>query len=170
MANPTTYARLGTDLAMTRYTGLPGAVPLESADSWGTLDLRTRPAARGTVARKVPGTSQPAIDIAPVSGRENLAQALILRLLTPLGALTALGHPNYGSQLPQLIGGLNNETTRNLARLYTIQAVAQEVRVRKLTELAVTTVADQPDTVRIAFSVLPLGDDDPIPLALEVIL
>ena len=165
-----TYARLGTDLAMTRYTGVAGQAPLDSADSWGTLDLRAAPAGRGSVVRLVAGTSAAAMDIAAVSGRQNLAQALILRLLTPLGSLTALGHPAYGSRLPELIGERNNETARNLARLYTIQAVSQEVRVRELQELAVSTVADSMDTIRISFSVLPLGDDDPLPLTLEVTL
>ena len=165
-----TYARLGSDLALTRYTGVAGQAPLDSADSWGALDLRATPAGRGSVVRVVAGTKDAAMDIAAVSGRENLAQALILRLLTPLGALTALGHPAYGSRLPELIGKLNTVTARNLARLYTIQAISQEVRVTQLQGLDVATVADQPDTIRISLSVLPLGDDEPLPLTLEVTL
>ena len=170
MAAAKTYFRLGTDLALTRYTGLAGQAPLDSADSWGTLDFKVRPATRGTVVRNAPGTGEPAMDIATVSDRENLAQALIVRLLTPKGALQPLGHPDFGSRLPELIGQLNNDTTRNLARLHVIEAVGQEVRVRQLTDLAVSVVADQPDTIRISFSVLPLGDGDPLPLTLEVIL
>ncbi len=170
MASAKTYFRLGTDLALTRYSGTAGAAPLDSADSWGTLDLRARPAARRSVAKKAPGSNKPALDIAPVSERENLAQALIMRLLTPLGALRPLGHPDYGSRLPELIGQLNNDTTRNLARLYTIQAISQEVRVRELKDLTITAVADQTETIRISFSVLPLGDNDPLPLTLEVTL
>jgi hypothetical protein len=69
-----------------------------------------------------------------------------------------------------LIGQLNNATARNLARLYTIQAVSREVRVRALKDLAVSVVADQPATIRISLSVLPLGDDDPLALTLEVAL
>jgi phage baseplate assembly protein W len=168
----TTYNRLGTDLALTRYSGVAGQAPLDSADSWGTLDLRTRPAGSGTVGRTVVRmvNGSPALDIATVSARENLAQALILRLLTPVGALAALGHSEYGSRLPELIGRINNEAARNLARLYTIQAVNQEVRVRELLALTVTTVADQPETIRISFSVRPLGDDEPLALTLEVTL
>ena len=164
----TTYTKLGTDIAMTRYTGVTGQAPLDSADSWGTLDLRARPAGRGSVVKTSGGG--PVLDLAPVSGRENLAQALILRLLTLQGSLAPLGHSEYGSRLPELIGRINNETARNLARLYTIQAVQQEVRVRELVALSVTTVADQPETIRISFSVLPLGDDDPLHLTLEVTL
>jgi phage baseplate assembly protein W len=171
MAVTQMHLRLGRDLALTRYTGTAGMAPLEAADSWGALDLKATPAVRSaSVARRVAGTTEPAIDIAVVSGRENLAQALVLRLLTPKGSLAPLGHPDYGSRLPSLIGQLNNDTTRNLARLYTIEAIGQETRVRALRDLAVGTVADQPDTIRIALSVTPIDDDDPLALTLEVTL
>jgi phage baseplate assembly protein W len=172
MATSNAHLRLGRDLALTRYTGTSGMAPLDSADSWGTLDLKVTPAVRSGVVRRVRGVpdAPPAMDIAVVSGRENLGQALVLRLLTPKGALAPLGHPDYGSRLPSLIGELNTETTRNLARLYTIEAIGQERRVRTLEELAVGTVADQPDTIRIALSVLPIDDDEPLALTLEVTL
>ena len=47
-----------------------------------------------------------AVDLGTVSERENLAQALILRLMTPRGSLAALGHRAYGSQLYKLVGEL----------------------------------------------------------------
>ena len=153
------FDRLGKDLALTRYTGAASSVPLESADSWGTLDLGLVPGRGGVLS-----------DAGVVAGRSNLAQALILRLLTPQGSLAPLGHAAYGSRLYQLIGGLNNEVSRNLARLYTIEAVGQERRVRELQEISVAVVDGSPDTLRIGFSVLPLDDDDPLSLALEVTL
>ena len=170
MARADAHVRLGRDLALTRYTGMAGMAPLDAADSWGTLDLRARPAERLGVVRRVQGTNEATMDIAAVSGRENLAQSLVLRLLTPKGSLAPLGHPDYGSRLPELIGRLNTDTTRNLARLYTIEAVGQEVRVRTLLDLAVGVVADQPDTIRMTLSVLPIDDDDPLALTLEVTL
>ena len=85
-------------------------------------------------------------------------------------ALVEIIRPEYGSRLIELIGQLNNETTRNLARLFTIQAVRQEARVRDLLELSVQTVPGQPDAIRIAFSVLPVADDEALALALEVVL
>jgi phage baseplate assembly protein W len=151
MAAP--YRRQGSDLALTRYVGVPSAAPLASADSWGSLDLQVA-----------------ATDLGTVSGRENLAQALTLRLLTEQGALTALGHPAYGSRLVSLIGRLNDRTARNLARLYVIEAVRQEPRVKALTTLAVTPAPGQPDTLRIDLSVLPLDDTDPLSLTLDVTL
>lgn len=165
MASGPTYTRLGADIALTHYTGVPASLALNEADSWGTLDLQAVPG-RGTRARRTGETT----DLGLVAGRENLAQALILRLLTQKGALGSLGHPDYGSRLVELIGQLNNETTRNLARLYTIEAVKQEPRVTKLLDLNVDASPSSPDTLRISFSVQPLNDDMPLGLSLEVIL
>lgn len=158
------YRRLGSDLALTRYTGAASTLSLETADSWATVDLRVVPGGQGGLPLG------DVADVAAVSGRENLAQALVLRLLTPVGALAPLGHPAYGCRLIELIGGLNNETTRNLARLFTLEALAAEPRVAQVLELAVRTVAGQPDVIQIAFSVLPLDDDAPLALALEIAL
>jgi hypothetical protein len=165
VAEPRTFRLLGADLALTAYVGTPSTVELTTANSWGELDLRVAPGGQGGLRQA--GNVH---DLAIVSGRENLAQALILRLLTSEGALAPLGHPSFGSRLPSLIGRLNNEQTRNLARLFTIEAVGQEPRVRELRDLHVETIVTQPDTIRVAFSVVPLGDDDPLALALEVTL
>lgn len=165
MANPKTYRSLGTDIGLTRYTGLPASLSLIDADSWGTLDLQAVPG-HGTGRQRSSETT----DLGVATGRENLGQALILRLLTQKGALTQLGHPGYGSRLVELIGQLNNETTRNLARLYTIEAVSQEPRVRQLLDLNVEASQTSPDTLGINFFVLPLDDDMPLGVSLEVIL
>jgi phage baseplate assembly protein W len=155
-------AALGSDLALTRYTGTPSAVALDTADSWRGLDLAVVPAVAG---------AQPATaDLGRVAGRENLAQALIVRLLTARGDLAPLGHPDFGSRLGELIGERNDGTACNRARLYTLQALAAEPRVRAVLDLAVVTTAAQPDALQIAFSVLPVGDEDPLALALEVTL
>jgi phage baseplate assembly protein W len=162
---PKTYGVIGTDLALTRYTGTSGAAPLDSADSWGTVDLRIVPGGRGGLAL----AGEP-VDLATVSGREDLGQAIIMRLLTARGALTPLGHPEYGSRLVELIGRTNNESTRNLARLYTIEAITQERRAATLLDLAVEPAPGQPDTIQIRFSVVPVNDTDPLALTLEVTL
>jgi phage baseplate assembly protein W len=160
-----TYQRLGSDLALTRYTGAAASLPLVEGDSWGALDLQAVPG-RGTGVKKTTDVT----DLGAVSGRENLGQSLILRLLTRRGALAPLGHPDYGSRLLDLIGQSNNETTRNLARLYTIEAVSQEARVRRLLDLEVDNASGSAETLRISFSVLPLDDDAPLGVALEVTL
>jgi phage baseplate assembly protein W len=150
---PRKYDVLGVDLAMTKYVGVPSPAPLASADSWGSLDLQ------------VAGS-----DLGALAGRANLAQALTLRLLTEQGALADLGHPDYGSKLISLIGRTNDQSARNLARLYVIEAVRQEARVRALTALAVTPVPGQPGTLRIDLTVTPINDADPLSLSLEVAL
>jgi hypothetical protein len=165
MAGPRTYEVLGKDFALTGHVGVPSTVALITADSWGELDLRVRPGGQG-------GLPQPGevLDVEVAQGRENLGQALLLRLLTHRGSLAPLGHPEYGSRLPLLLGRTNDEQTRNLARLYVIEAVGQERRVKELRALQVETVDSQPDTIRIGLSVLPVGDDDPLALALDVTL
>lgn len=145
------------DLALTRYAGTASAAPLPSADSWGGLDLKIAPSTRGD-------------DLATVRERENLGQALMLRLLTVQGALTPLGHPAYGSRLVSLIGRRNDEAARHLARLYVIEAVKQEPRVAALTALAVTPAPGQPDTIRIDLSVRPVSSAELLTLSLDVAL
>lgn len=165
MVKSKTYELLGTDLALTRYSGVASAVPLEVADSWGSLDVQVVPGGQGGLPKK--GTVS---DLGLTSGRANLAQALVLRLLTRQGALTGLGHPAYGSRLTELIGELNNERTRNLARLYTIETIRQEPRVAELLDIFVETSTAEFETIRIGFSVRPVNDDDPLALALDVSL
>ena len=151
---------LGTDVALTRYVGTAAATPLDFAHSWGTLDLAVAPRVVGLRATGPAG-------LATVSGRANLAQALILRLLTPRGSMAALGHPGYGSRLVELVGRRNDVATRNLARLFVIEALGQEPRAA-LRDLAVDTDPAAPDVVRISFAVLPAGDPDPLALSLEL--
>jgi hypothetical protein len=159
------YTKIGADLALTRATGTPSGVALEAADSWGSVDLAAGPGGRW--ARRPVADVQ---DLGVVEGRQNLGQALIVRLLTPLGGLTPLGHPGYGSRLVELVGRRNDEATRNLARLYVLQALAQEVRIHPPQDLSVTVAEERPDSVLIQLSVVPVGDDDPLALALEVAL
>jgi phage baseplate assembly protein W len=157
------YAIQSVDLAMTRYVGTASSVPLESADSWGSLDLQV-------VTGKARTLRDATFDLGTVAERANLGQALILRLLTEQGALAPLGHPDYGCRLISLIGRTNDQATRNLARLYVIEAARQEPRVKALESLSVETAPGQPDTLRIAFAATPLNDDDPIALTLDVAL
>lgn len=74
----------------------------------------------------------PGGDLQTVSGRANLAQAIINRLLTRKGELSRLGHPNYGSRLYQLTGELNNNRIRGLAEIYIRESLAQERRIEEV--------------------------------------
>jgi phage baseplate assembly protein W len=98
-------------------------------------------------------------DLKTLSRDDNLKQALLLRFLTPVGELALLGHPDYGSRLFELIGELNSETNRNRAKLFTLQALQTEPRVKEVR--SVTATQSQADRTRIDIkvSLLPVDSD-----------
>lgn len=98
-------------------------------------------------------------DIATIENHDNLAQAVTIRLLTPRGELAALGHPDYGSRLHELIGEPNTETRRNLAKLYVIQALQQERRIAKVQQVEVKPRVGERNLIDITIKVLPIGSD-----------
>ncbi|MCB0088462.1 MAG: GPW/gp25 family protein [Caldilineaceae bacterium] len=79
------------------------------------------------------------VDLDTLTELDNLRQALLLRFLTPVGELEALGHPDYGSRLFDLIGEPNTPTNRNRAKMYVLQALTQEPRVAEVLSVDVTT-------------------------------
>lgn len=96
-------------------------------------------------------------DLVPREGLENLAQAVILRLLTPRGELAALGHPEYGSRVHELIGRENNAAGRNLLKLHILEALKLEPRVEKVAELKVEPSPGAHSTVDVLLRVKPVG-------------
>ena len=142
-----THAELfGTDLRLLHnleqaHSRMPGS------------DLRTilRP------ERAAPGAEPPA-DLETVEGVENLEQALLLRFLTPVGELAALGHPRYGSRLHELIGELNNDTTRNRAKLFVLQSLAEEPRVKETLSVTVTQHPDVRERMDIRLAVVTIRE------------
>ena len=109
-------------------------------------------------------TSSGRTDLDTLLGEENLRQALLLRFMTPTGELEHLGHPDYGSRLSNLVGELNNERTRNLAKLYTLQALAAEPRVERV--VALDVVANPTDRTKLDITVSLLAITLPTPLNL----
>jgi len=107
--------------------------------------------------RRVPGKPGLYQDLGVVEGRENLVQAIILRLLTPRGELTGLGHPQYGSRLHELIGRQNTATTRNLVKLYILESLAAEPRIQKVLRLDVNPSQGNRDRVNVMLQVQPAG-------------
>jgi len=103
------------------------------------------------------------LDIA--AGLETLTQALANRLKTRVGELAPLGHPDYGSRHHELIGQPNVQRTRDLIKLYVLQALRQEPRIEKVVSATVTAEHDPPrDTVRIELSVQVIGTPAPLNL------
>jgi phage baseplate assembly protein W len=97
------------------------------------------------------------LDYETIDGRDNLGQAVVMRLLTPRGELTELGHPEYGSRLNELLGAPNSETRRGLAKLFVLEALAQEPRIAKVEEVTVTPAVEERDLVDILIRVQPVG-------------
>jgi hypothetical protein len=103
-------------------------------------------------------------DLQVIAGVQNLQQALLLRFITHAGELSILGHPDYGSKLYTLIGELNNDTNRNLAKLYTIEALEAEPRVKEIVSIDVIPDPKERDIVDITVSVTAIDSDAPLNL------
>jgi phage baseplate assembly protein W len=103
-------------------------------------------------------------DIQTVSGRENLGQALMQRLLTRKGELAALGHHWYGSRLHELIGRPNNQETRDLVRLYTKECILQEPRVKEIAGITVKAYAGNTSAVILDITIIPIKSTTPMNL------
>jgi phage baseplate assembly protein W len=102
-------------------------------------------------------TSGTVEDLGTIEGRHNLGQALVVRLLTPLGELAGLGHPAYGSRVPELVGRPNTAASRDLLKLAILDSVVRDPRVAEVTEITVEPVAQQPSRVDVLITVLPVG-------------
>jgi phage baseplate assembly protein W len=130
------------------------------------VDLSRRPTGARVLA--ISGAPE-AYDLAVVKGRENLAHALLLRLLTPRGSLAALGHAAYGSRLHSLIGRNKTSALRNLCRAYVLEVVAQERRVEdSAVSLTFDPAAETASSFVFTLEVKPRPDGAPLGLSLEV--
>jgi phage baseplate assembly protein W len=142
---------LGTDLRV--VLGPPGL----SAQDEGGLDVRR-------VELPRPGGR---LDLAVVEGRENLAQALVLRILTPKGSLSELGHAEYGCRLGELIGRSRTDAVRALAKGFVLEAVAQEPRVEdRAVAFAFEPESEGPSELRFTLTVRPRDGTGDLQLAL----
>jgi phage baseplate assembly protein W len=106
-------------------------------------------------------------DLITVSAEENLRQAIWLRLATPMGELTSLGHPDYGSRLLRLIGRLLTPQTLSLARAYVREALRREPRIKSIESLSVMPDPMRLGVLLIEASVLPVGRAKPLNLTLS---
>lgn len=114
----------------------------------------------GDVEKRLPAGRGGIKDIRTISGRNNLGQAILMRLLTPMGELAGLGHGDYGSRLTNLVGEVNTDTTRNLARLYILESLKKEPRVEKVTQLDVSAVPKQRSLIAITIEVKPVDSTE----------
>jgi len=112
-------------------------------------------------------------DLDTVSDEDNLAQAIISRLTTEEGELHDVGHADYGSRLHELIGEVNNETTRERIKAVVRDCLAQEPRIKEVVSINVITDPYDPNRVDIDITVLPIGESSRLltivyPFRLEV--
>lgn len=119
---------------------------------------------RGSDLSVRPRSRSGRLDLETVKAVDNIRQALLLRLLTPLGELEPLGHPAYGCRLGELVGRLNNEATHNLAKMFVLQALAGEPRIARI--LSVRVSANRTDRTRMDISVDALTREEASPLNL----
>ena len=122
---------------------------------------------RDIAAVEVPGRG---VDLDMLSGKDNLQQALLLRLLTYKGEMAVLGHANYGSRLAELIGELNSETNRNRAKIYVLQTLADEPRVEEVLSARVRQNLADRNRIDIDLSLRVIGSDTPLNLVFPFFL
>jgi phage baseplate assembly protein W len=126
-------------------------------------DLRVQFLASGDADLAVDGS-----DLATVSGRDNLAQALTLRLLISRGELDGLGHPRYGSRIHELIGEPMDAANLELLRRHVRRALLDDPRVDAVPRVDVAPRRDAPGVVTVEASVQPVvGDPIQIAVALD---
>ncbi|HKJ03657.1 MAG TPA: GPW/gp25 family protein [Longimicrobiales bacterium] len=111
-------------------------------------------------------------DLDRIDGVDNLTQALANRLKTRKGELAPLGHPDYGSRHHELVGEPNVERTRNLIKLYVLQALRDEARIERVLSADVRAEHTPPrEIVRIELSLRIKGEPTPlnlvVPFSLE---
>lgn len=111
-------------------------------------------------------------DLQTVTGRENLAQAIINRLLTRKGELARLGHPNYGSRLHLLVGELNNIRIRGKAEIYIRESLAQESRIKEVVQVRFAEPERGMDrnVLRTEIVILPKTSDQEIVVEVPIML
>jgi phage baseplate assembly protein W len=90
--------------------------------------------------------------------------------MTPLGELTHLGHPDFGSRLHLLIGRLINASTIALAKAYVREALRQEPRVERVDRIDVRPDPVNLGNLLIEMAVRPVAAANPVRLAMTFAL
>lgn len=101
-------------------------------------------------------------DFSLIQYYENLKQAIINRLRTKQGELAL--HPNYGSQLHELIGKVGNSLVLSEAKQYTREALLQEPRINIINSIKTRfQEGSNKQIIQIEINVTPIGEDsDPL--------
>lgn len=95
-------------------------------------------------------------DLDTVASEDNLAQSIIARLATDEGELYDIGHADYGSRLHEVIGEVNNATTRQRIKTKVRECLDQEPRIKEVVSINVLTNPSDPHRVDIEITILPI--------------
>ena len=79
-------------------------------------------------------------------------------------------HPDYGCDLYRLIGEPNTSTNRNRAKLYVLEALAQEPRIEQVLTVTVTKHPSDRNRIDIKVMARAVGADTPINLVFPFFL
>lgn len=112
-------------------------------------------------------------DLALVSGRSNLAQAIVNRLLTRQGELSLLGHPDYGSRLYLLVGEPQSRRTHLRAEFYVRESLGFERRISEVVSVTIAPImprSDQRSTLKLQVVVRPIDQSEPLVVNIAVAL
>lgn len=99
-------------------------------------------------------------DFDTVADEDNLAQAIIARLATDEGELYDIGHADYGSRLHDVIGEVNNATTRQRIKAKVEECLVQETRIKQVANINVLPDPDDPHAVDIEIAIVPIKGSD----------
>lgn len=107
-------------------------------------------------------------DLALAEGNANIVQALTMRLLVRKGELAALGWPNYGSRLHEVIGEPNNRRTHTILMAHARTAIEQDPRVVKVTGMRALVLPGERDVVRLEIQIQLIQENNPLNLVFNV--
>jgi hypothetical protein len=89
-----------------------------------------------------------------LTGKDNLIQALKLRLLVNRGEIAGLGHARHGTRIHELIGEPLDRANIELLRRYVRQALMEDHRVEEVTRVVVEPRPGMPGAVDVDAAVL----------------
>ena len=108
-------------------------------------------------------------DVETVSGVDNLAQALTMRILVDRGDLERLGHPRFGSEVSTLIGRRLDRENLELLRRFVKVALQRDPRVDRVSSVSVAARQDVPGAVDVVARVkAKAGADVKLEVTLDV--
>jgi phage baseplate assembly protein W len=96
-------------------------------------------------------------DIMTIAEEMNLAQAILHRLRTIRGELADLGHPDYGSNIYDLVGEPNNQMTRDRMKVMIKNSLLEERRIKEIIRIEVKSRKPQVDDSTRGLTLLSAG-------------